>query len=397
MDRNYRAHAIPKSTPGEFRIIHEFDDVASHREDLYELRSSVRKLIGGYNTSNRINLRGSVHGYPMGNPSMIDLVTKFHDNDGFNPDLRVLCSFDLKNFYHSIQPHSVLSSPFWKTFAQCESAFVDIGNGVEVLAQGSPLSQDVSNLVLSETDIRCLASCKSINKNFGSDACMSDMFSNKTYSDDGERARYEFAKKRIERRKKNGICSIMYSKNQAAFNSVNSRCRILIASGESEPIKVRYMRYVDNIHVLVDFKEGFDKSMCIGFAKSILESIQSIFTRRGFGINRKKTNYFCSSANRRMPILGLNSTTRVKCKRYYIDKVRAGLHNWARTGHKKDDITPRLMSSAVYVLYSDHLSINRLAKPLAEIKQITEANASVFSSAEALVRFAKSNEDRHAE
>ena len=105
MEKRYTSHTIPKQNSKGFRVIHEFKDIEKHTESLRKARLYYIKNPVLSREDRKISFRSSVHGYPYGNVNMIDLIRRFTDNHSEDKwKNKVLCSFDLSNFYHYITP-----------------------------------------------------------------------------------------------------------------------------------------------------------------------------------------------------------------------------------------------------------------------------------------------------
>lgn len=389
--KNYRAHFIPKSTPGKYRVVHEFDDVAVHRDSLESLRREVANL-PGTNSLSKVSLTTCAHGYPFGNPSMINLVSDFVEYDS-NPVERVITSFDLRNFFHAIDISRVAAIGIPRIAGFSNHAFVDVGNGIKVLSQGSPLSQDISNVSLVRIDLKILKLFKTINDNMrinkGVIYDRQGLRTSDHKDTDGNIVSIDSVP--IILNGSRGVSSViraLFGKNSASASAETIVLEEMFASagtpGISRVVKLKYMRYVDNIYIRFDFFGNEDRLLAKKFARIITDRVKGIFMSNGLPSNRDKDGIYFKTKNRRMPILGLNSTSRLKCTKHYIDKIRAALNNWVHNA--ESDISLSVMSSVVYIIQADRGSYLRLKKGLDGVRSAVSKNPN-FGYASALINF----------
>ena len=368
MDKSYRSHIIPKQNSKGVRIIHEFDNVDKHRDALEIARRHYIDFPLLSRDNRKISLRNSVHGYPYGNANMIDLMRRFLINSRSEEmPQSSLCSFDLSNFYHYVTKDMVSSSKFSELTSILDQAFVEVGNGIEVLAQGSPLSQDISNMCLLEIDLKSLA----IMKTFNTWTRRSKMHSSGRYSKFSLPVDYDLGERYD--------IPVMYKEpTDYVAQLTDGKGAVEIASIYAEKsmntlFKASYMRYVDNIYISVSANKEVSSELLTSITESLTKKVKSVFLSGGFSINNLKNHTSNSNSNRRMPILGLNVSDRVKCNRYYLNKLRAGLFNFTKGAWS--DVPQSLASSVIFSMYVDPKSHNRLRKCTEIIRGMDLTNA----------------------
>lgn len=348
MEKRYTSHAIPKQNSRGFRIIHEFKDVEEHTEALGKARQYYIKNPALSREGRKISFRNSVHGYPYGNANMIDLIRRFTDNHSESQwTQKVLCSFDLANFYHYITPDKIDDTYFPELKGDMEQAFVEVGNGIEVLAQGSPLSQDISNICLMKTDLSALSVINTFN----------------TWT-----SRYIGLNRQYPVNYDIGYrCDlpIIYQTPGCyvkSFGIKGEELDLLYKDNRkvNHAFKASYMRYVDNIYIMVSGVEELPHEALVSVSEGLTRRIKGLYIKNGYSINNLKNSLTTSKSNRKMPILGLNISERVKCNKHYLNKLRAGLFNFTKGAWS--DIPQSLASSVIYAMYVDPQSHNRLRK-----------------------------------
>lgn len=378
MTKGYKSHLIPKNNSKGFRIIHEFEDVDKHKQTLLRLRKYYQDNQISSRNSQRVSLRNTVHGYPYGNPNMVDLTKRFLKKDK-DKTKRILTSFDLTNFYHFIDKRMIEKSAFPELVEDLSPAFVEIGNGIEVLAQGSPLSQDISNICLLETDLRAMSTLSHINTWTKRPVMMTSgilRYSPKVYLPND----FPIAN-RSDIPSLSGLQETLIARACGVDGSIELE-NIYKNSDILSVLNIRYMRYVDNIFLIVDAVSEMSDQTLERVSSYITQNIRALFLKAGFSINNLKNSKTTSMTNRRMPVLGLNVSDRVKCKRHYLDGIRAGIFNFCK--NPVGDLPQSLVSSAIFSLYVDPRSHNRFRKCT---KMLMEMNLDNYPNAKSLINF----------
>jgi hypothetical protein len=378
MTERYKSHIIPKQNSKGFRIIHEFADISKHKEALGYIRSFYKAVPLLDRNNRKVSLYNTVHGYPYGNPNMISLLRRFLKEDESKPN-SILCGFDLTNFYHFITKAKLKNSAFSNLMPHLDQAFVSIGNSIEVLSQGSPLSQDISNMCLLETDLKIMALLNTFNTwtkrtetvllNPGN---MSQHF-NLPLDYEFEH-RYDIPI--IYKSGSSYLSNLIGPVKAAKITAIYEKKEV------SEVLRASYMRYVDNIYILVRGVEDIPSSLLKDIATALTTRSKTFFLKKQFDINYRKDSVSSTMSNRKMPILGLNASKRLKCSRYYLNNLRAGLFQFAQG--RWEDIPQSLVSSVIYALYVDPRSHNRLRKCM---KLIREKDLSKAPNAKILISF----------
>jgi hypothetical protein len=357
MSSRYTSHRIPKQNSKGFRIIHEFNDIDKHEHALNILRKYCKDNPKLGKDGKAISLSSATHGYPYGNKNMIALTRNFNERVK-NKDKYIVSSFDLSSFYHFITKDFVKDHP--KDIKDLmDLAFVDIGNGIEVLAQGSPLSQDISNISLLPTDLRAMTIVRAFN---------TWSRSTTVYTSNNVKIGlpHGFSLKGRSHVPTTGRGYAQYFKNLTGDNGVGDYIEGVYASSSNgvddinEAFEVSYMRYVDNIYIGISAIKEVNNDILEKVSAAITRRIKGLFLGDGFQINNLKNSKSNSKTNRKVPILGMNISDRVKCNRHYLNGIRAGLWNFTVQGG--GDIPQSLASSAIYALYVDPKSHNRLRK-----------------------------------
>jgi hypothetical protein len=270
----------------------------------------------------------------------------------------------------------VSNSKFNELYSILEQAFVEVGNGIEVLAQGSPLSQDISNMCLLEIDLKALA----IMKTFNVWTKRSKIHHVSNYSKFSLPVDYDLGERYdipiMYKDPSDYVSQLTDSKGAIEIE------RIYKEKSVNQLFKASYMRYVDNIYISVSADKEVSSELLTSISESLIRKIKSIFLRGGFSINNLKNHTSNSNSNRRMPVLGLNVSDRVKCNRYYLDKLRAGLFNFAKGTW--DDVPQSLASSVIFSMYVDPKSHNRLRKCTKIIREMDLTNS---PNAKAMLNF----------
>jgi hypothetical protein len=362
MEKRYTSHTIPKQNSKGFRVIHEFKDVEKHTESLRKARLYYIKNPVLSREDRKISFRSSVHGYPYGNVNMIDLIRRFTDNHSEDKwKNKVLCSFDLSNFYHYITPDKIDNTCFPELRDDMQKAFVEVGNGIVVLAQGSPLSQDISNICLMKTDLKALSIISTFNTWTGRFI--------------GSRRQYPINFNIGFRHDLPFISTTPGGYLHSLDTSIPPEeiDNLYDTLGTNNLLKASYMRYVDNIYIMISGTEEVPEDLLIKISEALTKRIKGAFLEEGYSINNLKNNTSTSMTNRRMPILGLNISERVKCTKHYINNLRSGLFKFTQGAWV--DIPESLASSVIYAMYVDTKSHNRLRKCTEKIRLMDLTNS----------------------
>jgi hypothetical protein len=373
MTERYTAHYIPKSSGGS-RLIHAFTDTDEHRDSLKELRKHYTRNPVMSREGVPISLWRSVHGYPAGCTNMVRLMESFMGKHGdCTKKSTIVTAFDLTNFYHFISKDHLRKSPYGGVAPLCDKAFVDIGNGIEVLSQGSPLSQDISNMCMQEIDLKALALAKSFNA--------WSLF-------DGEKREFGIGHDMAYRDRQ------VYGKGVAhrylGPQEVDLLMKSLPNTDKIQTMEISYMRYVDNIYLMFSGAEEVSPDILKRVAASFTALVKKKFIEEGFSINNMKNGQYFSETNRKRPILGLNTTERIKCSKYYLNRIRAGLFNFSKD-ESATDISQSLASSAIFALYVDPQSYKRFKKSLDVIAKMDLRRA---HNAASLLKFSAKENSR---
>lgn len=362
MAERYTSHRIPKQNSKGFRIIHEFNDIDKHTNALKTLRKHCIDNPLCTKENRKISLVSSVHGYPYGNKNMIKLSRLFLSR-AQTKDKFIISSFDLSNFYHFITPDKINNSIPDHITEYLKLAFVNIGNGVEVLAQGSPLSQDISNICLLPIDLKCLSVIKSFNT--WTKKCKTHKIDYNSISLPTDYSIMDRQDIPMTKRSNSSFINSL-AEDQNLANDFN---KIYEDNPEiTECVTASYMRYVDNIFISVSANSLVSNKILDLLSKALTKRIKGLFIQGTYKINNLKNKTATSVSNRKIPMLGLNLSDRVKCSRHYLNGIRAGL--WGFVSGKNSDIPQSLASSAIYALYVDPKSHNRLRKCTNEIRKM---------------------------
>jgi len=350
-----RAVLIPKKDKSSFRLVHDFGTTNDHYEKLWALRGFIFDGSDSlHNTS--VNLKKSVFGYPFGGTNMkalvLSLITKRSPVD--EGDKSVLIGLDFKNFYHSIF-YDCFASKHKNLITFVDNAFVFVGNDVRVLSQGSAMSQDISNIYLQGFDCIILSCLSRL------EASTSDT----QITINGEKIS-----------KKSSCPKAMhsqYSLTSGEYISASIKSRLFdrlrrIDNKFEYPKKlsINYIRYIDNIYIKIFYN---DFKFIDDFVEILINSICKLSYRYKLVVNGKKTRIFKSELNRKEPVLGLNTTVRIKCTKAYIDKTRAMALREINNLYSGDsfEFSNVVSGRIVYILSSDVHSVSRFSKYIPDL------------------------------
>lgn len=344
---------LQKKDKVSYRIIHDFGPelTAQHISCLHQLRKILKEQQDDV-FSNKFQMQKCVFGNPYGNNNMKQMIRAFCVSNKQLPHWSQI-SFDIQDFYHSITPDHVLKlGP--EIFQLARPAFVDLGSGLLYLAQGSPLSQDIANLVLSDFDRKMITTCSRISSPF-----LERFLEKRTMT--------------YQKRSKRAL-----SRFSPYFDNI-LRVRAQHILNQNPVFEIKYIRYIDNFYIRVYYKDHDAGPQIAEIIKKYLSKyIMHLLGFMDMRINGKKTHIVHSRANRRAIVLGLNTTHHVQCKKRYIDSVRAQLKNEVMgiiSGNQKD-LSRECIGKMVHIVSSRYSSIRRLSSSLDRLYSFLDQNPS---------------------